>query len=156
VGTDKAEETAVMTGNSRHAIVRRLFDEGWNAEDPASVGDIVDDDYTSNDGGFFRTGSDVPGGLERLVGAQAFADHVRRYREMYNDLRFTIDKMVDDGNTVITVWSPSGTTKDRTFTDRTGRERPYELAGQGVSLTDVIEHKVTRHDMFWPRDPLFP
>ena len=146
----------MMADDSRQAIVRRFFEAGWNSEDLAAISDIVHEAYDSNDGGFFRSGSGVPGGLERLTGVDAFADHVRQYREMYNDLRFSIDRMVVDGDTVIAVWSPSGTTKERTFTDRGGHERPFELAGQGMSLTDVVDGKVMRHDMFWPRDPLFP
>jgi hypothetical protein len=145
-----------MTGDAKQAIVRRLFEEGWNSGNAALVSDIIDADYTSNDGGFFRSGSDVPDGLERLTGADAFADHMRQYREIYNDLRFTIDQMVVAGQTIFTVWTPSGTTKDQTFTNRAGRMQPYELRGQGMSLTDVVDQKVTRHDMFWPRNPLFP
>ncbi len=140
----------MMTDDTRRVIVRRLFEEGWNSGNPALVSDIIHEDYDSNDGGFFRTGSDVPGGLERLTGADAFADHVRKYGEIYNDLRFTIDKMVLDGETVITIWTPSGTTKHQTVIDRAGRPHPLELSAQGVSLTDVVEGKVTRHDMFWP------
>ena len=145
-----------MANDAQQVIVRRLFEEGWNSGNAALVSDIIGADYTSNDGGFFRSGSDVPGGLERLTGADAFADHMKQYREIYDDLSFTIDKMVVDGETVTTVWTPSGTTKDQTFTNRAGRQQPYELRGQGVSLTDVVDQKVTRHDMFWPRNPLVP
>jgi ketosteroid isomerase-like protein len=145
-----------MTSNARQEIVRRLFEEGWNSPDTALVKDLIGTDYESNDGGFFRTGSDVPGGLERLTGAEAFADHVRQYRELYDNLRFAINTMIVEGDTVITVWTPSGTTRDRTFTNRAGRQQPYELGGQGISRTDVVDYKVTRHDMFWPRRALSP
>ena len=145
-----------MIDDSRQAIVRRFFEAGWNSEDQASISDIVHEAYESNDGGFFRSASNVPGGLERLTGVDAFADHVKQYREMYDDLRFSIDRIVVDGDTVIAVWSPSGTTKERTFTDRGGNERPFELAGQGVSLTSVVDGKVMQHDMFWPRNAVFP
>lgn len=114
----------MVTDNARQVIVRRLFEQGWNSGNPEPVSDIIETDYESNDGGFFRVGSDVPGGLERLTGA--------------------------DGDTVITIWTASGTAKNRTFIDSAGRERHYELADQGVSLTSVAEGKVTRHDMFWP------
>ena len=139
-----------MTDDARQAIVRRLFEEGWNSGNPESVSDIIGKDYESNDGGFFQTGSDVPGGLERLIGGDAFADHVQRYREIYDDLHFTINRMVLDNDTVIMIWTASGTDKTRTFIDRGGRERHYELADQGVSLTGVEDGMVTRHDMFWP------
>jgi len=145
-----------MTGDTRQVIVRRLFEAGWNSGNAALVSDIIDASYTSNDGGFYRTGADVPGGLEQLTGVDAFADHVRQYREMYSDLCFTIDIMVTDGDTVMTLWTPVGTSRDQTFTNRAGRKEPYELRGQGMSRTDVVDQKVTRHDMFWARSPLFP
>ena len=77
----------MIVDDSRQAIVRRFFEAGWNSEDLAAISDIVHEAYDSNDGGFFRSGSGVPGGLERLTGVDAFADHVTQYREMYNDLQ---------------------------------------------------------------------
>jgi hypothetical protein len=155
------EEHAMMTDDARQAIVRRFFEEGWNSGNPALVSDIIDEHYASNDGdepnnGFF--GQAGPSGDlgPVLTGADAFAAHVQKYGDMYNDLRFTIDKMVVDSETVITIWTPSGTTKNRFFADRLGQQRPYELRYQGTSLTDVVQGKVTRHDMFWPLNLLFP
>jgi len=145
-----------MSEDSRQAVVRRFFEAGWNAGSGTPVSDIVHEDYASNDGGFFRSGSDVPGGLQRLSGANALTHHIERYREIYDDLHFTIDRMTVDADTVTTVWSPSGTTRHERFTDRGGHERPFQLRGQGVSRTDVVDGKVTRHDLFWARDPLFP
>jgi hypothetical protein len=140
----------MMTYDDSQAIVRRLFDVGWNSGNPASVGDIIDKGYESNDGDFFRSGSDVPGGLERLTGVDAFAHHVQRYEEIYDDLHFAINRMILDGDTVITVWTATGIDKVRTFIDRAGRERHHTLNDQGVSFTGVADGKVTRHDMYWP------
>jgi SnoaL-like domain len=139
-----------MTDDSRQAVVRRFFEAGWNCGSATAISDMVHEDYTSNDGPFFRNG------LRRLSGADAVDGHIRQYHDVYNDLRFKIEKMVLDGDTVVTVWSPTGTTRNRTFTTRSGEERPFELKCQGVSLTDVVGGKVTRHDMFWPVRPLFP
>jgi len=140
----------MMTYDDSQAIVRRLFDGGWNSGDPASVGDIIDKEYESNDGGFFRTGSDVPGGLERLTGVDAFARHVQSYQEIYDDLHFAISKMVLDGDTVITTWTATGVDKNHTFVNRAGRRIHRTLNDQGVSLIEVAEGKVTRQDIFWP------
>jgi hypothetical protein len=38
----------------------------------------------------------VPGGLERLTGVDAFAHHVRRYQEIYDDLRFAIRSFIQN------------------------------------------------------------
>ena len=145
-----------MEQDARQAIVRRFFEEGWNAADAAAVSDLIDEGYASNDGLFLTTDTDLPGGLERLSGAEAFAEHIRQYQALYDGLRFTVRRMVADAGAVITVWDPSGTTRDKTFIDRDGDERPYRLEGEGVSITEVVGGKVTRHDLFWKRDPLFP
>jgi ketosteroid isomerase-like protein len=145
-----------MSEDALKTVVRRFFEAGWNACDAKAVSDIVHDDYESNDGHFFRTTPDVPGGLERLAGTRALAGHIGQYKELYDGLRFTIERMTVDGDTVTTVWSPAGTTRDRTFTTRSGRESPYSLRGNGVSRTQVLDGKVVRHDLYWARDPLFP
>lgn len=140
-----------MADDDLQALVRRLFDEGWDSGNPASVSDIIDKAYDSNDGGFFRTGPDVPGGLERLTGVEAFVEHVQSYQRLYDDLHFTIVSMITNGDMVITLWTASGTDKNRTFIDRGGHERHYELGDEGgISLVGVAESKVTRLDMFWP------
>ena len=116
-----------MTEDQRQCIVRRFIEEGWNGGSGTPVGDIVADAYESNDGGFFVFSGDSRG-PHRRRGADA----------------------------VTTVWAPTGTTRDQTFTDRGGHERPFELKDVGVSRTVVVDGKVTRHDLFWARDPLFP
>jgi ketosteroid isomerase-like protein len=135
--------------------VRRFIEEGWNSGSGAPVADIVADGYETNDGVLLVFGSDsrVP---HRTHGARALTTHIAQYHEIYDNLRFTIERMIVDGDTVITVWSPRGTTKRETFTNRSGREEPFELKDVGVSHTVVVDGKVTRHDLFWARYPLSP
>jgi hypothetical protein len=145
-----------MCEDNPEAVVRRFLEVGWNSGDAASVGDIVADVYESNDGQFYRTGSDVPSGLERQHGAAALALHIGQYSALYDCLHFAIERMSVDADTVTTVVSPTGKSRDLTFTDRAGRERHFELKGEAVTRTTVVDGKVTRHDLFWARDPLFP
>ena len=135
------------------AVVRRFFEDGWNAGNAESVADLIAEDYDSNDGGFFVTGSDVPGGLRRLHGVDAFAKHLSRYAERYGELRFAIDKLIVDGSQVVVIWSPSGIVLGRTFTNRGGQESHFELGGQGVSVIEIVNGRVARNDMFWPIGP---
>jgi hypothetical protein len=141
--------------DKRLDIVRRFIEAGWNAGSGEPVGDIVADDYESNDGGFFVP-TRGPGGFRRLTGAEAVSRHIGMYQAIYDGLTFTVERMTVDDDTVTTVWTPAGTTREGTFTDRSGRERPFELRGEGVSRTAVVDGKVTRHDMFWARDPVSP
>ena len=144
-----------MTEDQRLCIVRRFIEEGWNSGSGTPVGDIVADGYESYDSAFFVFHGDSRA-PHRMRGAEAVTSHIAQYHEIYENLRFTIERMTVDGDTVTTVWAPTGTTRKETFTDRAGRERPYELKDVGVSRTAVVDGKVTRHDLFWARDPLSP
>ena len=146
------QESVTGTGDPQ-ALVRRFFEGGWNSGDANAVADLIADDYESNDGGFFVTGSDVPGGLRRLRGVDAFAEHLSRYAQRYGELRFTLEKIIVDGAQVVVIWSPSGVVLGRTFTNRGGQESHFELGGHGVSVIDIVDGRVARNDMFWPIGP---
>jgi SnoaL-like domain len=141
---------------SMQAVVRRLFEEGWNTGSVESVRELVDDSYASNDEDFIRVAPSSMGAHDQLRGADAFAEHVRQYHNIYDNLQFAIEGMATVENTVITVCRMSGTTKHETFTDRSGRQRPFELIGQSVMVTAFAGSKVGRNDVFWPRIQLFP
>ncbi|MGY1684971.1 ester cyclase [Geodermatophilus sp. SYSU D00867] len=142
------KERAMATNDVEKAVVRRFFEEGWNSADVAAVSDIIHENYGSKN-------DDLRRGLEFLHGVEAFEEHLRQYRVLFDNLRFTVDRMIVEEETVITVWRSSGTARGHTFTARGGEQRPYELSSQGVGLTDVVDGKVKWHDMFWPRNPLF-
>jgi predicted ester cyclase len=142
-----------LTSDSMLALVRRLFEDGWNSGKAAAVAEIVHEDYDSNDGGFFATGSDVPNGLERLTGVDAFAKHLGMYTDEYDDLQFTVERMLDDGGTIVTVWTATGESTHATLISRAGREFPVPLNARGVSTTEFAGSRIRRHDMYWPHGP---
>ncbi|HST80198.1 MAG TPA: nuclear transport factor 2 family protein [Kineosporiaceae bacterium] len=136
-----------VSSDSAFALVRRFIQDGWNGADQQSAADLVAPDYDSTDGGFFRT--DVPSGLERLHGAEAFHAHLELYAKKYADLHFAIDRMIPDGDAVLTVSTVSGTIIGEVFTNRAGQLRHRELGGQVISRTEVTDGLITRHDLFW-------
>jgi ketosteroid isomerase-like protein len=153
------EEETTMTSHSRltsdsmMAVVRRLFEDGWNSGKAAAVADIVHDDYESNDGGFFASGPGVPGGLEPLTGVDAFAKHLSMYAGEFDDLEFTVERMLADGDGVVTVWTATGRSTHETIVSRAGKVFPVELNDRGVSTTELAGGKIRRHDMYWRHGP---
>ena len=59
------------------------------------------------------------------------------YRSLYEGLSFKVERMFTEGNTVVTVWQASGTSKDETFVNRMGNTEPRSLRAEGVSLTET-------------------
>jgi SnoaL-like polyketide cyclase len=98
--------------------------------------------------------------IENLVfastpGPQIVAAEMELYRSLYEGLRFNIERMFTEGNTVVTVWQASGTSKDETFVNRAGKTEPKSLRAEGVSLTEAKDGKIAAHRFLWPRSPLF-
>ena len=141
------DEVGGSSPDGAFALVRRFIEDGWNGADHQSADGLVAADYDSREGGFFRT--DVPGGLERLQGAEAFHAHLEHYAKKYADLHFAIDRMIPDGDAVLTVSTVSGTVIDEVFTNRAGQLRHRELGGQVISRTEIAGGLIKRHDLFW-------
>ena len=54
-------------------------------------------------------------------GRPGCAAELEFYRSLYEGLGFKIERMFTGGNTVVTVWQASGTSRDETFVNRTGK-----------------------------------
>lgn len=135
-----------MAAEAEKALVRRLFEDVWNQGNLQAAGEIVDQHYSSIENQTFPS----------TPGPQIVAADLELYRSLYDGLNFKIQRMFTEGDTIVTIWTASGTSKVETFVDRSGRERPRSLEADGVSLTEVREGKITAHRFLWPRDPLFP
>lgn len=135
-----------MSAQNHEDLVRRFFEVVWNQNNVEAAKEIVHDKYSS---------------IENLVfdstpGPQIVAAEMELYRSLYEELTFKIERMFTEGNTVVTVWEASGTSKQETFFDRAGNTRPKSLVAEGVSLTEAKDGKIAAHKFLWPRNPLFP
>ncbi len=135
-----------MTEKEMTAVVRRLFDEVWNQRATDVAEEIVADQYSSVENIIFAASP----------GPEKVAAEVEFYGSIYADLRFEIQRMLVDGDTVVTTWTATGTALNETFTDRGGNTRNKSLQTEGVSITTVKDGHITSHSFFWPRYPLFP
>jgi hypothetical protein len=135
-----------MSTESDHEIVRRLFEEVWNAGDPDAAKEIVGESYTSIENQTFPT----------LPGPEIVAAELALYQTLYTGLNFKVERMFSEGRTIVTVWQATGESTTETFETRGGETVPKSLEAEGVSLTEVTDGKVTAHRFLWPRYPLFP
>jgi ketosteroid isomerase-like protein len=135
-----------MSAQQNKALVTRLFDEVWNDNDMSAAKEVIHPDYHSTENITFASVR----GLEVLTADMNF------YREMYRDLRFTIDRMFTEGNTVVTSWRATGVAVHEFFTSRAGKEVNRELQAEGVSLSQIADGKIIESRLYWPRHPLFP
>ena len=135
-----------MSKESDTEFVRRFFEVVWNANSIEAAKALVHDNYTS---------------IENLVfastpGPQIVAAEMRLYRSLYDGLNFKIERVFSEGNTVVTVWQASGTSKTETFVNRKGDPQAKTLEVEGVSLTEVKDGKIAAHRFLWPRRLLSP
>ena len=135
-----------MSVQASEAVVRRFFDEVWNRNDATAAKDIVHQNYESIENLVF---SSTPG--PDIVAAE-----LELYASLYDQLKFQIDRIFTDGDTIVTIWKASGDSKTERFFNRKGESVPKSLEAVGVSLSEVKEGKVSAHRFLWPRSPLFP
>jgi ketosteroid isomerase-like protein len=135
-----------MSKESDTEFVRRYFEVVWNADSAEAAKALVHDNYTS---------------IENLVfastpGPQIVAAEMQLYRSLYDGLNFKIERVFSEGNTIVTVWQASGTSKTETFVNRKGDPQAKTLEAEGVSLTEVKDGKIAAHRFLWPRRRLSP
>ncbi len=89
-----------MSENSK-AVVRRLLDELWTKGNLSVADECVGAAYTHHD----PSTPDFPRGPE------GEKQRATLYRAAFPDLRFTIEDMIAEGETVVVRWSSHGTNK---------------------------------------------
>lgn len=135
-----------MSTQGNEALVRRLFEEVWNQHNPEAAKEIVADHYASIEN---RTFDSMPG-------PEIVAADFELYNSIYDGLNFQIERMFTAGDTIVTIWKATGTSKEVFFSNRKGETVAKSLRAEGVSLSQVKDHRITAHRFLWPRNPLFP
>ncbi len=81
--------------------VRRLFEEVWNKGNVSALDDLFAPTYTHHDSSTPDVGR----------GPESEKKRVTLYRNAFPDIRFTIEDMLAEGETVVARWSCRGTHK---------------------------------------------
>jgi predicted ester cyclase len=86
-----------MSIEANKAIVRRLYDEFWNAEQLQVADELFLPDYVCGEG----YGAGAPS-------VEASKEGVLFWHRVLHDMHFTIDDMIAEGETVVVRWTARG------------------------------------------------
>jgi ketosteroid isomerase-like protein len=91
---------------------------------------------------------DYPGASD--LDAAAARAYCEAYLRAFSDLRFTVEKQIDDGDTQVVVWEAKGT-HDGPLALPTGDAAPTGRKGtvRGVFISEWRGDKVRREQSFW-------
>lgn len=112
-----------MSTEANKATIRAFFEQVWNQGDEAAIDRFIADNAVGNDPDFG-------------VGREGFRRQWRQWREGFSDLRFTIDEIVAEGDTVVTRWTLTGT-HDGPFLGLAPTGRTVRVAG--MSLDHLLD-----------------
>ena len=87
-----------MSTEDNKRLVRRQFDEIWNAGNWASVDELYAANYVNHD----------PYNPNQGTGPEGFKQRVRGYRSVLHGFDLTIDDQIAEGEMVSTRWSLRG------------------------------------------------
>jgi steroid delta-isomerase-like uncharacterized protein len=88
-----------MSVEENKALLRRVFEEGWNAGNLDLFNETDSPEYVLHD-------PSVPEDVRGVESAKQFAS---MYLRAFPDLRFTIEEQVAEGDKVVTRWTSSAT-----------------------------------------------
>jgi steroid delta-isomerase-like uncharacterized protein len=99
VGENGPGRRRCMSAEENKALVRRVFEEGWNAGNLDLFDEADAPDYVLHD-------PSVPEDVRGVEGVKRFAS---MYLRAFPDLHFTVEDQVAEGEKVVTRWTSSAT-----------------------------------------------
>jgi predicted ester cyclase len=112
-----------VVNEANESVVRRFFDELWNAGDLAVVDDIVAPHHVHHVGDHAYHG---PGEVKQMASD---------LREAFPDLHFVLDDVVSDADRVAVRWTATGT-QSGPFFDLAPSGRPARWTGMDMVRLD--------------------
>lgn len=88
-----------MSAEENKALVRRVFEEGWNAGNLGVFDEAIAPDYVLHD----------PSVPEDVVGIDGIKGFASAFLGAFPDLHFSIEDQVAEGDRVVTRWTSSAT-----------------------------------------------
>lgn len=110
-------------------LVRRLYDDVWNKRKLEAVSQIVAPTHALND----------PHLAGSAVGPDAYRSIVAQFIAAFPDLRFSVEDLVAEKNTVVVSWSITGTHK-REFRGVPATNKRISI--EGVTIHHVSDAKI--------------
>ena len=120
------------------AIARRWVEELWSLGHAKVADEIISADYRVHD----------PGTPTRAGGVEGEKNAVAMYRQVFPDLRFTIEDLIASGDQVVICHTAHGTHRgDLMSIPPTGRE----VAVAGISILRVAGGKIVELRIVWDK-----
>jgi steroid delta-isomerase-like uncharacterized protein len=116
------------------AVVRRLFEEGWNRGNLAVVDDCLSNSYTQE------------GPLETVRGPEGEKAQITKYRNAFPDCHLQIDEAISAGDRVVVRFTYSGTHRgDLEGIPPTGRS----VQGKGIDVLHMLDGRIVASYSQW-------
>ncbi len=121
-----------MSAQENKALVRRAFEEGWNAGNLDVFGEVTSPDYVLHD-------PTVP---EDVVGVDGIKGFASAFLGAFPDLRFAIEEQVAEGDKVVTRKLLRGTHRGELM-GIPPTDRPVEFAV--IDIVRVADGRIVEH-----------
>jgi steroid delta-isomerase-like uncharacterized protein len=123
-----------MSIDDHKKVARRIFDEAWNRGNLAVLDECVHVDVVQHD-------PNAP-----ASGIAAAREIISGYRAGFPDVRFTVDRMVGEGDQVAAHWTASGTNTGPLFgMPPTGKQ----VTVSGLAIDRFVDGKVKESWAHW-------
>ncbi len=120
-----------MKNPNNKAIIRKYIEEVENTGDVSRISDFISEEYT-----------EIYEGERYPIGIQGAVDHVLGIRRVFPDMKLTIEKQISEGDTVVTVFSVTGTFTNEWFGMKpTGKPITF----RGVNVDRIRDGKIIEH-----------
>jgi steroid delta-isomerase-like uncharacterized protein len=118
------------------AIARRLIEEIWNNRKLEAVDELLAPTFTNHD----------PNTPDLGTGPEAYKKLVNLYIAAFPDLRFSIEELISDEDTVVMRWRSSGT-----HNGDLGGIAPTnkKIAVEGVTINHIKNGKILDQHVSW-------
>ena len=112
-------------------IVRRYYEELLNTGDISNIENYITDDY-----------EEVHDGVRYKLGINGAREHIIGVRQVYPDIKLTIENQISEGEWVATIYSVTGTFKNEWLgIPPTGEKITYT----GVNVDRLKDGKIIEH-----------
>jgi predicted ester cyclase len=112
-------------------IIRRFIEEIENSGDVSNIREFISEEY-----------AEVYQGERYQIGIKGATEHVLGVRRVYPDLKITIENQISEGEWVATIYSVTGTFKDKWLDMKpTGKQITYT----GVNVDRIKDGKIIEH-----------
>jgi steroid delta-isomerase-like uncharacterized protein len=134
LGVMQAAPAAAQPRADGKALVRKVFDDGFNHGNVAIADQLVAEDCI--DHSTFKISA---------TGREAIKQRFLMQRKSFPDLRFTFDDMIAEGDRVVWRWTMSGTDLGG-FMGRPPTGKAFEITG--VNIQRIADGRIVEHWSF--------